>query len=121
MGERHSRWFCRHSSGVSEMVLLSHSPRSQGERGAGHETPRARAARVARGQTGTLRVGFAENASWRGIVPDSFRRFRAHEPDAELQLRPAASSEQLEAVRSGGLDAGFVNFMPETDPELDQL
>jgi DNA-binding transcriptional LysR family regulator len=55
----------------------------------------ARAARVARGQSGTLRVGFAENASWHGIVPDSFRRFRAHEPDAELQLRPAASSEQL--------------------------
>src|SRR5258705_2769202 len=81
----------------------------------------ARAARVARGQTGTLRVGFAENASWRGIVPDSFRRFRAHEPDAELQLRPGASSEQLEAVRSGGLDAGFVICMPETDPDLDKL
>jgi DNA-binding transcriptional LysR family regulator len=81
----------------------------------------ARAARVARGQSGTLRVGFAENASWHGIVPDSFRRFRAHEAGVELQLRPAASSEQLEAVRSGRLDAGFVNFMPETDPELDQL
>ena len=36
----------------------------------------ARAARVARGQSGTLRVGFAENASWHGVVPDSFRRFR---------------------------------------------
>ena len=81
----------------------------------------ARAARVARGQSGTLRVGFAENASWHGIVPDSFRRFRAQEPGVELQLQPAASSEQLEAVRSGRLDAGFVNFMPETDPELDQL
>src|SRR5246500_3505385 len=65
----------------------------------------ARAARVARGQSGTLRVGFAENASWHGIVPDSFRRFRAQQPDAELQLRPAASSEQLEAIRSGRLDA----------------
>src|ERR1700724_3085081 len=81
----------------------------------------ARAARVARGQSGTLRVGFAENASWHGIVPDSFRRFRAQEPGAELQLRPAGSSEQVAAVRSARLDAGFVNFMPETDPELDQL
>ena len=34
----------------------------------------ARAARVARGQSGTLRVGFAENASWHGVVPDSFRQ-----------------------------------------------
>jgi DNA-binding transcriptional LysR family regulator len=44
----------------------------------------ARAGRVARGISGTLRVGFAENASWRGVVPDSFRRFREQQPDAEL-------------------------------------
>src|ERR1700687_3428706 len=80
-----------------------------------------RAARVARGLSGTLRVGFTENASWRGVVPDSFRRFREEQPDAELQLQPAASLEQLEAIRSGRLDAGFVNFMPKSDPELDQL
>jgi DNA-binding transcriptional LysR family regulator len=70
---------------------------------------------------GTLRVGFTENASWHGVVPDSFRRFREQQPDAELQLQPAASLEQLEAVRSGRLDAGFVNFMPKADPDLEQL
>jgi len=80
-----------------------------------------RAGRVARGHSGTLRVGFTENASWRGVVPDSFRRFREQQPDAELQLYPAASLEQLEAIRSGRLDAGFVNFMPKADPELNQL
>ncbi len=79
----------------------------------------ARAARVARGQSGTLRVGFTENASWRGIVPDSFRRFRERQPDAELQLTPATSLEQIEALRSGRLDAGFVFNMPKTDAELD--
>src|SRR5437899_9994530 len=81
----------------------------------------ARAARVARGQSGTLGIGFTENASWRGVVPDSFRRFRERQPDAELQLQPDASLAQLEAIRSGRLDAGFVNFMPNSDPELDQL
>ena len=81
----------------------------------------ARAARVARGQSGTLRVGFPENASWHGAVPDSFRRFRERQPNAELQLQPAASLEQLDAIRSGRLDAGFVNFMPDSDPDLDQL
>ena len=80
-----------------------------------------RAGRVARGKSGTLRVGFAENASWRGVVPDSFRRFWEQQPDAELQLQPSASLAQLEAIRSGRLDAGFVNFMPKADPELDQL
>jgi DNA-binding transcriptional LysR family regulator len=79
----------------------------------------ARAARVARGQSGTLRVGFTESASWRGVVPVSFRRFREMHPDAELQLQPSPSLVQLEAIRSGRLDAGFAFNMPKTDPELD--
>jgi len=81
----------------------------------------ARAGRVARGQSGTMRIGFTENSSWRGVVPDSFRRFREQQPNADLQLQPAPSLEQLEAIRAGRLDAGFVNFMPKTDPELQQL
>jgi DNA-binding transcriptional LysR family regulator len=80
-----------------------------------------RARRAARGLSGTLRVGFTENASWRGVVPDSFRRFREKQPDVELQLQPEASLAQLEAIRSGRLDGGFVNFMPKSDPELHQL
>jgi DNA-binding transcriptional LysR family regulator len=80
-----------------------------------------RADRVARGHLGTLRIGFPEHASWFGVVPDSFRRFRELRPDAELQLQPAASLEQLKAIRSGRLDAGFVFNMPKADPELDQL
>src|SRR5579863_3295853 len=81
----------------------------------------ARAARVARGQSGTLRIGFTENASWRGVVPQSFRRFREMQPDAELQLQPLPSLVQLEAIRSGRLDAGFVFNMPKADPELSGL
>ena len=76
---------------------------------------------MALGRSGTLRVGFTENASWRGVVPESFRRFRELRPDAELQLQPSASLEQLEAIRSGRLDAGFVFNMPNTDPELELL
>ena len=79
----------------------------------------ARAERVARGQSGTLRVGFTESASWRGVVPESFRRFREMHPDAELQLQPLPSLVQLEAVRSGRLDAGFLFNMPKADPEVD--
>src|SRR5260221_183164 len=50
----------------------------------------ARAGLVARGLSGTLRVGFTENASWPGVVPDSFRRFRQRTPDWDVQLKPAA-------------------------------
>ena len=80
-----------------------------------------RARRVARGQSGTLRVGFTENASWHGVVPESFRKFRQEQPDAELQVNPLSSLEQFEAVRSGRLDAGFIFNMPKTDRELDQI
>jgi DNA-binding transcriptional LysR family regulator len=79
------------------------------------------AQRVARGQSGTLRVGFTENASWRGVVPDSIRLFRERYPDAELQLNPLPSLQQLEAVRAGRLDAGFMFNPPKPDRELDQL
>lgn len=81
----------------------------------------SRAARVARGQSGTLRIGFTENASWRGVVPDSLRRFRDRQPDAELQLAPTTSLEQLDAIRAGRLDAGFVFNVPKGDAELDSL
>jgi DNA-binding transcriptional LysR family regulator len=40
----------------------------------------ARAARVARGQSGTLRIGFTENASWHGVVPDALTGFPATAP-----------------------------------------
>ena len=46
----------------------------------------ARAARVACGSSETLCMGFAENASWHGVVPDSFRRFREEQPDANYNF-----------------------------------
>ena len=73
-----------------------------------------RAQRVARGQSGTLRVGFTENSSWRPVLPDSFHLFRERYADAELQLNPLPSLQQLEAVRSGRSDAGFMFNPPGT-------
>ena len=43
------------------------------------------------------------------------------QPGAELQLQPFPSLLQLEAIRSGHLDAGFVFNMPKADPELDGI
>jgi DNA-binding transcriptional LysR family regulator len=80
-----------------------------------------RAKRVASGQSGTLRAGFIENMSWHGVVPDSFRQFRERQPDAELQIKPLSSLEQIQAVRSGQLDAGFVFTIANIDRELAQL
>jgi len=79
-----------------------------------------RAERVASGKVGTLRVGFVESISWQGVVPESFRRFRQKQPDAELTPVPMLSLAQLEAVRSGRLDAGFIVSIDSLGEELDQ-
>lgn len=77
-----------------------------------------RADRLARGQSGILRIGFLEHTSWTGVVPNSFRRFREQRPSVELQLQPATTLQQLDAIRSGRLDAGFLNNPPKGDAEL---
>ncbi len=81
----------------------------------------ARAAGVAQGRSGTLRIGFMENASWHGVVPDSLRKFRERHPDAELKLNPASSADQIEEIRSGRVDAGFLYNILKDEGELDQL
>src|SRR5207244_12442580 len=47
--------------------------------------------------------------SWHGVVPRSFRQFRRRHPDAGLELRSLSSLDQVEAVRLGKLDAGYVH------------
>src|SRR5258705_2768230 len=81
----------------------------------------ASAKRIASGQSGTLKVGFVQSISWQGIIPESLRHFREHQPDAELQLKPLSSSEQISAVQAGSLDAGYVFTMGSTSPELAQF
>jgi DNA-binding transcriptional LysR family regulator len=81
----------------------------------------ARAKRIAAGQSGTLRLGYVQSLSWRGIVPESLKHFREHRPDTELQLKPLSSSEQFPAVRSGSLDAGYVYTMATPAAELGQF
>jgi DNA-binding transcriptional LysR family regulator len=79
-----------------------------------------RAERAARGVTGTLRVGFTESASWHGVVPVSLRELRRTHPETELQLSSLISLDQVEAIRSGQLDAAFV-YVPPSDPRIAQV
>jgi len=78
-----------------------------------------RAERMANGKAGTLRVGFVESISWHGVVPEFFRRFRKKQPGAELTPIPMLSLAQVEAIRSGRLDAGFVVNMTALGKELE--
>jgi DNA-binding transcriptional LysR family regulator len=85
------------------------------------EQAKLRAECVALGKAGTLRVGFVELFSWHGVVPDSFRRFRRRQPDVELDLCPLRSVDQIEAIRSGRLDAGFVFTLTKPDDDFAHL
>ena len=75
----------------------------------------ARAKRIASGLAGTLRIGFLESISWHGIIPDSIKDFRERRPDVELQLKALTSLEQIAAIQSGSLDAGFA--VPLANPD----
>ncbi len=66
-----------------------------------------RAERIAHGEAGTLRIGIATAVSWHGLVVDSFRELRRWQPDVELELHHLLSVNQVEAILSGRLDAGF--------------
>jgi len=85
------------------------------------EGAKLRAERVATGKAGTLRLGFVEALSWHGLVPDSFRRFRRRQPDAEMELHPMLSNQQMEAVRSGKLDGGFIFSLEAPDGDVAHL
>src|SRR5579862_6285026 len=80
-----------------------------------------RAKRIASGQSGTLRIGFVESISWHGIVPDSLKDLREHQPDVELQLKSLSSLEQMAAIHSGSLDAGYALPIANPDHGLAQL
>ena len=65
------------------------------------------AQRAAAGEIGHLTVGFLETAASM-IVPQAVRRFHADRPDVELTLRELGVDPQIEGLRSGRLDVGFL-------------
>lgn len=79
---------------------------------------KVRAERIALGKAGTLRIGIATALSWHGLVVDSFRKFRAEQPDAQLELHHLISIYQIEGILTGRLDVGFVTGLMAIQKEL---
>jgi DNA-binding transcriptional LysR family regulator len=61
------------------------------------------------GRVGRLELGFTATLLYRGL-PDIIHGFTASYPEIELSMREGNSQRQTELVRSGHLDAGFVNM-----------
>ncbi len=78
------------------------------------ETPR----RIARGESGRLRLGFTASAAFNPVVPSLIRDFRRQWPQVELLLEETNTAGLLADLGSGRLDAAFIRYSVATPPEL---
>jgi DNA-binding transcriptional LysR family regulator len=82
-------------AGVKEMPLIA-------------ERATMAARRAARGETGSLRVGFTASATFNVVVPSTIRAFRRAHPDIDLTLEEANTAPLITRLREGTLDAAFL-------------
>jgi LysR family transcriptional regulator, benzoate and cis,cis-muconate-responsive activator of ben and cat genes len=68
-----------------------------------------RVARISTGEIGHLRIGFVASATME-IVPAIVLAFRRQYPGVDLELKNLPTVQQVEALRNGNLDAGFVRL-----------
>ena len=66
------------------------------------------ARRAARGETGSLRVGFTASAAFNVVVPSAIRAFRRAYPEIYLTLEEANTTRLVTGLREGTLDAVFL-------------
>lgn len=66
------------------------------------------ARRAAAGESGQLRVGFTSSASFHTIVAASIRAYSARYPEVEITLIESPTTELLERLWNGDLDAVFI-------------
>lgn len=74
------------------------------------------AGRAASGQIGRITIGYASSVAFSGL-PELLRAFRARSPAVDVVLRELAPQEQVDAVKSGRIDVGFIRG-PLDDAEL---
>lgn len=67
-----------------------------------------RTSRVARGETGRLRIGFGFHTF--ELVPRIVVRLRKSIPSSEITLRDMSTNEQIEALRNEKIDLGFIRL-----------
>jgi DNA-binding transcriptional LysR family regulator len=92
-------------AGVKEMPLIA-------------ERATVAARRAARGETGSLRVGFTSSATFNVAVPSAIRSFRRAYPEINLSLEEANTPRLITGLHGGTLDAVFLRPGTPGDPEL---
>jgi DNA-binding transcriptional LysR family regulator len=78
-----------------------------------------RTQRVARGESGRLRVGFISTADY-SVLPALLKAFAGRFPDVDVELLELTGDEQIRLLGEGSLDIGIL--IPDaTDPRLDWM
>ena len=75
--------------------------------------------RSVRGETGTVRVGFAGYGALTGQLMNNLTEYRQRYPEVDVQLNEVPPHEQPAAILSGKLDVGYWPRLTQTlDPAL---
>ena len=64
--------------------------------------------RVGRGDVGTLTIAFTGSAILSDPLPEAIRTYRRRYPDVDLRLREMGTMLQIDALRDGSIDLGFL-------------
>lgn len=72
-----------------------------------------------RGESGRLAIGFVGSSAY-GVLPAMIQTFREHFPHVELTLRELTTVEQVQALRDGQIQVGFLR-PPILDATLHHL
>jgi DNA-binding transcriptional LysR family regulator len=84
------------------------------------ERAQAVAKRVARGQLGSLRIGYIPSTPFTGILSQIASEFRQHAPEIQLLFEEMLGPEQLIKIAAGTLDAGIIRLPIEHElPHLE--
>ena len=65
------------------------------------------AERAMRGETGSIRIGYAGNAIFSGRLMQDLRAFHLHYPDVDIVLQERGPQQQVEDILDGRLDIGY--------------
>lgn len=74
--------------------------------------------RAARGDIGTVAIGYILSASCIGLAPELIASFQKDNPDVSFQLSRMETFPQLKAIIEGALDVGFIRAPQHYPAEL---
>jgi DNA-binding transcriptional LysR family regulator len=80
------------------------------------ERARAKVGRTARGEQGTVVVGFTSSAPFHPFVPRIIREFRETYPGVTLVLQELGTGELVDGLRAEDIDVAFIRS-PVPDPQ----